>query len=86
MKTTALALALLLGATSLASAAPYVVPQEASFDADFYTAQLEYEGIDVISVDDYWLDTFKATVRDENGNTVFRFFDKGSLKQVIFGR
>ncbi len=83
MKATAFALAALIAGSA---ALPVLAADSSNFDSDRYIALLSYEGVNAIAVDDYWQDTLKATVRLDDGTTVFRFFDKDSLQPVNFGR
>ncbi|RYE07150.1 MAG: hypothetical protein EOP22_18955 [Hyphomicrobiales bacterium] len=82
MKTTAFALAALIAGSAIA--APVLASD--SFDSDRYITLLSYEGVNAIAVEDYWQDALKATVKLDDGTTVFRFYDKDSLQPVNFGR
>ena len=85
MKLTALAIAALITGTAVA-ATPVLAGDSSNFDADRYVTLLHYEGINAVDVDDYWQNALRATVRLDDGTTVFRFFDKDSLQPVNFGR
>ena len=78
-KTSALALAaLIIGAV----ATPVLAVDSHNFDSDYYLTRLHYDGINAIAADDYSGDTLRATVRLDNGNTIFEFFDKDTLQKV----
>ncbi|MBI4924032.1 MAG: hypothetical protein HY834_20045 [Devosia nanyangense] len=76
------ALAVVAVVTAGAIASPVLASGSTSFDSDYFIAQLRYDGIDVLSVDDATPGTFLATVRLADGRTVFQLFDKDSLVQI----
>ena len=83
MKTIAFALAALIAGSAVA--APALAADSANFDADFYTAQLRYDGINAIDTEDHWNNAFRAIVQLDDGSKVFKYFDKDTFQPVSYG-
>ena len=79
-KVSAIALVSAMGVTALAM--PVYADDSLKFDRDFYISQLRYDGVNAIAVSDVTGDTFRATIRLDDGSQAFAFFDKDSLTQL----
>ena len=77
----ALVLSAIVGASSLAIAAP-AFANDVKFDTDYILAQLRYDGVDAIAVSQVDGQLIKATVIDASGHQSFAFFDKDTFAPV----
>ena len=77
----ALVLSAIVGASSLAIAAP-AMAKDVKFDTDYYIAQLRYDGVNAIDVSQVDGQLIKATIVDASGHQSYAFFDKDTLAPV----
>jgi hypothetical protein len=82
-KIAAIALATVTVAGTIAS--PVLAGDSANFDSAFYLAQLQYDGVNAIDVNDGWNGNLIATVKLD-GKTLYQYFDKDTLQPVSVGR
>jgi hypothetical protein len=80
MKLSGLALPALI--TAVAVATPVLAADSYGFDSDYVIAQLRYDGITAIDVDDYGGGTFRALVVLDDGSKVVQMFDRDSFRRI----